>query len=178
VWRSSLTVKSAPFSERVALNPSNVGCLSARLMMNSAAKHQPALRYSRWQQNNPDVSGGKSDVTLPRSFSLNPRWFSSSVHTFDTRDKYSRRCISSESAISLVCCFLTRKWFLLLLLPLELWTRVLPRCCPLAVSRHMTVIQVRTVSGVELVHPAKYCAIQGFCTSPYNATINFHSTFI
>lgn len=33
-----LTVKSAPFSHRTALNSSNVGCLSARLMMNSAVK--------------------------------------------------------------------------------------------------------------------------------------------
>lgn len=38
-------------------------------------------------------------VTLPKSFSLIPRWFSSSVHTFDTKDKYSRRFISSKAAI-------------------------------------------------------------------------------
>lgn len=38
-------------------------------------------------------------VTLPRHFSLMSKWFSSSVHTLDTKDKYSRRLISSGTAM-------------------------------------------------------------------------------
>lgn len=34
--------------------------------------------------------------SLPRHFSLISKWFSSSVTTLDTKDKYSRRLISSE----------------------------------------------------------------------------------
>lgn len=38
----------------------------------------------------------RGERTLPRHFSLISKWFSSSVTTFDTNDKYSRRLISSE----------------------------------------------------------------------------------
>lgn len=84
-------------------------------------------------------------MTLPRSFSHIPRWFSSSVHTFDTKDKYSRRLISSKADISSVYFSLNRKWLFFAFCILRS-NDVCQCCCPLPANRQTAVITVRTVN--------------------------------
>lgn len=56
---------------------------------------------SIFKRNVKKMTTQQRNVRLPKSLSLSPRWFCSSVQTLDTREKYSRRSRSSLGSIFL-----------------------------------------------------------------------------
>lgn len=75
---------SAPFSMRTFLKLSTVSCFSER-----------CIKYSAESKNYFSLFENITyTMCLPKSLSFMPRWFSNSVHTFDTNDRYSNFSIS------------------------------------------------------------------------------------